>query len=524
MIDVTEEYLKSISGLPPKGAKMIDVTEEYTGTPSLPEDSWLKTFTKPIPAAAGSLVRGAGGLVQMAEEIVPEKHIPSFGLGKGIASLGKTAQEYWRPKVAPGSAKGYVSGAIESVAQNTPIYVGSLPFGPAAPAVALSLMGATAAGEKYSELEDKGFSPTRKRIVAGLTGAAEAIGEWPAAKIVLSPGKTLVKRALQSYLPDLAGEEITTLLRFGIDKGLVDPSMPLKDIPRQMWDTLIVTSIAGPLQAGLIHPLANRYGKETKEPTVDLSKLEEDAPVVTPPPLPPPTERRADYGRREEIQKLIDAGDVEGAHKAIYEDPLTGLLNAKAWKEAEQKAPGKVIASMDISGLKWINDNFGHPAGDTLLKTMAEEIKTAGIEGFRKGGDEITGIFESQQQADELLNKAQKALANKKIEVTTPDGKKHTYTGWRLDYGTGKDFDTADKALYTGRAEQVAAGFRGKSGEKPFSVVEAIPEGFKADSIPHEGVKVQPPARRKAKAQADTEISITDFVRKYGGLSTEKEA
>ena len=36
--------------------------------------------------------------------------------------------------------------------------------------------------------------------------------------------------------------------------------------------------------------------------------------------------------------------------------------------------------------------------------------------------------------------------------------------------------------------------------------------------------RIEQPVRKKAKTQSDTEISITDFVRKYGGLSTEKEA
>lgn len=240
----------------------------------------------------------------------------------------------------------------------------------------------------------------------------------------------------------------------------------------------------------------------------------------------PVTERRADYGRRETIQGLIDKGDIEGAHKAVYEDPLTGLLNAKAWKEVEPKATGKVIASMDISGLGWINDTFGHSSGDALLRAGAEELKAAGVEGYRKGGDEITGIFDNQEQADTLLSNAQKALANKTIEVTTPDGKKHTYTGWRLDYGTGKDFDTADKALYADRAKQVEAGLRGRvKGAKPLGMVEAVPERIETVS-PTEKVAgpKETSQKRKAKAQSDTEISITDFVRKYGGLSTEKEA
>src|SRR4030066_637479 len=263
-------------------------------------------------------------------------------------------------------------------------------------------------------------------------------------------------------------------------------------------------------------------------PAIEVEPVAEE-PVAIEKPAEIATDRRTESGkaRRQKIQALLDIGDVEGAHDLIYTDNKTGLLNAKAWDEIDTapESADRGRASLDISGLGWITDNFGHKAGDALLKVAGEEIKAAGIEGYRKGGDELSALFKPEEQADELLKKAQDAVSKRVIDVVTPEGKKYSYTGWRLDYGTGKTFDEADAALYKGRAAQVEAGFRGTTKDaKPLSVVEAVPQGVETVSAPKGVVEPAQPARRKAKAEADTEISITDFIRKYGGLSLEKEA
>ena len=263
-------------------------------------------------------------------------------------------------------------------------------------------------------------------------------------------------------------------------------------------------------------------------PAIEAEPVAEE-PVAIGKPAGIATDRRTGSGkaRRQKIQALLDIGDVEGAHDLMYMDNKTGLLNAKAWDEIDTapESADRVRASLDISGLGWINDNFGHNAGDALLKVAGEEIKAAGIEGYRKGGDELSALFKPEEQADELLKKAQDAVSKRVIDVVTPEGKKYSYTGWRLDYGTGKTFDEADAALYKGRAAQVEAGFRGTTkGAKPLSVVEAVSQGVETVSAPQGIIEPAQPARRKAKAEADTEISITDFIRKYGGLSLEKES
>lgn len=84
-------------------------------------------------------------------------------------------------------------------------------------------------------------------------------------------------------------------------------------------------------------------------------------------------------------------------------DELTGLQNRRAYAECVGKISEKklhdntVIIMMDVNGLKTVNDEIGHDAGDELLKGSAECMLSAfGKLGnvFRLGGDEFMAVLE----------------------------------------------------------------------------------------------------------------------------------
>ena len=55
--------------------------------------------------------------------------------------------------------------------------------------------------------------------------------------------------------------------------------------------------------------------------------------------------------------------------------------------------------SIDLNGLKLVNDNYGHNAGDKLIKTFAKALNEAftGIgTAIRVGGDEFMAIVRSE--------------------------------------------------------------------------------------------------------------------------------
>ena len=75
-------------------------------------------------------------------------------------------------------------------------------------------------------------------------------------------------------------------------------------------------------------------------------------------------------------------------------DALTGLLNRQAYYADVDNHPETVTAliSIDMNGLKSVNDRSGHIAGDNALMTLASCFMRAMRSGqlcFRTGGDEF---------------------------------------------------------------------------------------------------------------------------------------
>lgn len=82
-------------------------------------------------------------------------------------------------------------------------------------------------------------------------------------------------------------------------------------------------------------------------------------------------------------------------------DEMTGLFNRRCYEENLTKYRSStlpddfVLASVDINGLKTVNDTMGHAAGDELIKAAAECIAlSTGDDGnaYRIGGDEFMAI------------------------------------------------------------------------------------------------------------------------------------
>lgn len=195
-----------------------------------------------------------------------------------------------------------------------------------------------------------------------------------------------------------------------------------------------------------------------------------------------PTERRADFGKRQEIEKLFAAGDIDGANDLIFQDPMTGNLNRRAFEHDEPRAieEGKTFASIDMSGLKWVNDSFGHEFGDNLLKLMGEslsDIKDGNA--YRIGGDEYVVIIDNKEQADIMLNRVREKLADTELEITLDDGSVRTFKGWSFDYATAENYAEADRKLTKFREELKAKGKRVGRGGAPLGLIEVTAQRIK---------------------------------------------
>lgn len=115
------------------------------------------------------------------------------------------------------------------------------------------------------------------------------------------------------------------------------------------------------------------------------------------------------------------AANRDSALKNAKTDALTGLLNRRGYDDsmlARGNAPLKdnfVYVSMDLNGLKQVNDAFGHEAGDKLIKSAAACIKKCFAdygELFRVGGDEFVAMIEvDDQQLKAIKDKFEEMIA-----------------------------------------------------------------------------------------------------------------
>lgn len=87
-----------------------------------------------------------------------------------------------------------------------------------------------------------------------------------------------------------------------------------------------------------------------------------------------------------------------------YSDPLTGLANRRAFdrdlrrelRRADRYARPLTVVMIDVNGLKGVNDNDGHLAGDLLLKSLGVALAGALRQtdgAYRVGGDEFALVL-----------------------------------------------------------------------------------------------------------------------------------
>lgn len=123
------------------------------------------------------------------------------------------------------------------------------------------------------------------------------------------------------------------------------------------------------------------------------------------------------------ILKSLDeeANSLESIRKLAYYDTLTGLPNRFFLDErlnleilrGERDKIRFTLTLMDIDNFKMVNDTLGHVAGDRLLQTVSQRIKSA-IRATdmvaRIGGDEFILLFSGLESADKARKVITKLL------------------------------------------------------------------------------------------------------------------
>jgi len=158
----------------------------------------------------------------------------------------------------------------------------------------------------------------------------------------------------------------------------------------------------------------------------------------------------------------------EQRQKALV-DPLTSLPNRAAWSERLEQEVGLrqkngnelLLGMIDLDYFKRINDNYGHLAGDKVLKIIATELRKRLRPGdfiARFGGEEFVLLIPHTSMPDgmALMNKLRRAIEacpfhfkGEPVTVTISVGISAFGVGERSEWVLKR----ADEALYRAKDE-----------------------------------------------------------------------
>lgn len=150
-------------------------------------------------------------------------------------------------------------------------------------------------------------------------------------------------------------------------------------------------------------------------------------------------------------------------------DSLTGLCNRRAlddrvrdeWRRAARYGSPLALLLIDIDGLKRINDQLGHRAGDDLLRRTATAIRhslRASDVGARWGGDEFailapqTSRVAARQLAERLLAHLKERSDSANAAITASVGVAVFARDERAIDDPDMLMRAADEALYRAKA------------------------------------------------------------------------
>lgn len=163
-----------------------------------------------------------------------------------------------------------------------------------------------------------------------------------------------------------------------------------------------------------------------------------------------------------EFSQLAADDHAREQERLLTRDALTGVLNRYAYEkaiaelDAEDDLPRELtVFSIDVNGLKLVNDTLGHEAGDELIRGAARCIEAAlGEWGkcYRTGGDEfvVLALMDQRQIQGALLHLTAEAYSwhgEKAKALYLAVGCAAAASLYR-DYSVERLVSMADRAMY----------------------------------------------------------------------------
>jgi diguanylate cyclase (GGDEF)-like protein len=165
---------------------------------------------------------------------------------------------------------------------------------------------------------------------------------------------------------------------------------------------------------------------------------------------------------REKQQRI----ELENARRMITIDSLTGVKNKYSFFEKEKEIEEKIehnpgidfgIVVFDVNGLKFVNDTYGHEAGDRWIRNACKLICDIYQHSpvYRIGGDEFVVCLENTdyENREELLREFNIQIEhNKSVGKVVIAAGQATYHSVD-DFSVRKVFDRADRRMYIRKKE-----------------------------------------------------------------------
>jgi diguanylate cyclase (GGDEF)-like protein len=163
--------------------------------------------------------------------------------------------------------------------------------------------------------------------------------------------------------------------------------------------------------------------------------------------------------------------ELEQANAAVQNllllDELTGLYNRRGFrfmaeqshKDARRAGTDQIVSFIDADGLKQVNDEYGHHAGDELLRSLADVLRQTFREAdviARLGGDEFCVLGTAQSNGQAMVQRLASAIqkfneqtAGRGFELKASCG----MSSWSAQSGLTLDdvIRQADEAMYSAK-------------------------------------------------------------------------
>lgn len=157
--------------------------------------------------------------------------------------------------------------------------------------------------------------------------------------------------------------------------------------------------------------------------------------------------------------------------RLAHYDPLTDVPNRILFRDrlehaihlAERDNASFTLMFIDLNGFKQVNDNFGHDAGDAIIRICAERLNAClrrSDSVARMGGDEFTLLLQKIAVNTDVAHIAEKVIAaiEQPAEINGHEVVVGCSIGIAIYPQAGRDADTllkhADMAMYKAKQEE----------------------------------------------------------------------